>query len=195
MTNPEKQPEEMAETAIPEEVKKQAEAVAPVNPTEELQAKVEEFKNAAMRALADAENTRKRAAKEVEEANRYGVSTFAKDLISVLENLQRALDTVTEEQKQDKTVSGIFEGVDLTRKELLSVFERRGIKRLEPKPGEKFDHNFHQAVAQVEDFKFEAGSVIQSVQAGYVIHDRLLRPAMVTVSKGAPQHVKVDTTA
>lgn len=160
----------------------------------ELQAKHDEMRDNMMRALADAENTRKRAAKEVEEANKYGTSSLAKDLIIVLENLQRATDTAPQPESQG--VKDFIEGINLTRKELLNIFERRGIKRVEPKTGEKFDHNLHQAVAQVEDHKVEPGGVLQVIQAGYILHDRLLRPAMVTVSKGAPQPAaKVDTTA
>ena len=175
----------------PEEKPEEAATIAPE--TNELQARLDEMKDNMMRALADAENTRKRAAKEVEEANRYGVSTLAKDLIPVLENLQRALATVPQSEAQ--TIKDFVEGINLTRKELLNIFERRGIKRVEPKPGEKFDHNFHQAVAQVEDHKISAGAVLQVVQSGYVINERLLRPAMVTVSKGAALEPKVDTTA
>ncbi len=173
-----------------EQVEKPAVEAAP---NAELQAKHDEMKDNMMRALADADNTRKRAAKEVEEANRYGVSSLAKDLITVLENLQRATDTAP--QAETQSVKDFIQGVDLTRKELLNIFERRGIKRIEPKPGEKFDHNLHQAVAQVEDHKYEPGAVLQVIQSGYIIHDRLLRPAMVTVSKGAPAQSSVDTTA
>jgi len=158
----------------------------------ELQTKHDEMKDAMMRAMADSENTRKRAAKEVEEANRYGSASLAKDLIPILENLQRAIETAPQAETQG--VKDFIEGIDLTRKELLNTFERRGIKRIEPKPGEKFDHNFHQAVAQVEDHKIEPGGVLQVIQSGYIIHDRLLRPAMVTVSKGAAQEPKVNTT-
>jgi molecular chaperone GrpE len=189
MTKAEKQEQE-----IPEAIKQQAEEAVNQNQnsTAELEAKISELKEALMRAMADAENTRKRSQKEVEEANKYGTASFAKDLLNVSENLQRALDSVPAESKT------LFEGVELTKKELLSVFERRGIKRIEPKAGEKFDHNVHQAIAQVEDPKFEQGAIIQVVQAGYVIHDRLLRPAMVTVSKGVVNNQaspKVDTSA
>lgn len=159
----------------------------------ELQAKHDEMKDNMIRALAEADNTRKRAAKEVEDANRYGISSLAKDLIAVLENLQRAIDTAP--QGENQAVKDFIEGINLTKKELANIFERRGIKRVEPKPGDKFDHNLHQAVAQVEDHKYEPGAVLQVIQSGYIIHDRLLRPAMVTVSKGAPQQASVDTTA
>lgn len=154
---------------------------------DELGAELAKMKDTALRAAAESENVRRRAAKEVEDANRYGVSTFAKDLLAVAENLARARDDLPENQRA---------GVELTLKELLSIFERRGIKRIEPKPGEKFDHNFHQAMVQIEDPKFEPGAIIQTMQAGYVMHDRLLRPALVSVCKAQPQKEhKLDATA
>jgi molecular chaperone GrpE len=154
---------------------------------EELEAELAKSKDAMLRAAAEAENVRRRASKEVEDANKYGTSTFAKDLLSVAENLARALETIDPAQK---------DGVELTLKELLAIFERRGIKRIEPAAGSKFDPNFHQAMVQVEDPKFEAGAVIQVMQAGYVMHDRLLRPALVSVCKAQPQKEhKLDATA
>ena len=95
----------------------------------------------------------------------------------------------------DAIVVNLFEGVDLTRKELLGVFEKRGIQRVEPNIGDKFDHNLHQAMAQVEDPKVEPGCIIQSMQSGYILHERLLRPAMVVVSKGNSGKPSVDTSA
>jgi molecular chaperone GrpE len=109
----------------------------------------------------------------MEENSKYAVTGFARDLISVLENLYRAEENLPEDQR---------EGINLTRKELEKVFEKNGIRRIEPKD-EKFDHNFHQAVTQVENPEVEAGTVLQVLQAGYVIKDRLLRPAIVVVSK------------
>ena len=195
-SNQEEQAEPENIQEISESVKEEARLASGAGAEIEiLKQQVDEFKDTAMRAAADAENTRKRAAKEVEEANKYGVASLAQDLISVVENMQRTLDAISEEAKKDGVIKNLFDGVDLTKKELLAIFERRGIKRIEPEIGEKFDHNFHQAMAQVEDPKFEAGSIIQVMQAGYVIHDRLLRPAMVTVSKGEPQESLVDTSA
>ena len=156
----------------------------------ELEAELAKAKDTQLRAAAEVENVRRRAAKEVEDANKYGVSTLAKDLLNVVENLQRALDDVAPESRP------LFEGVELTQKELLSILERRGIKRIDPKPGEKFDHNFHQAMVQIEDPKFEPGAIIQVMQAGYIMHDRLLRPALVSVCKAQPQKEhKLDATA
>lgn len=148
-----------------------------------------------LRAVADAENARRRALKDVEEATKFSVSGFAKDMIDVLENLQRALDTITPEDRENNVqLSGLGEGVELTLQELLKAFERHGIHRIYP-IGEKFDHNLHQAVVQIDDPSTEAGTVVQVIQAGYTIHDRLLRPAMVGVSKGGPQQHQVDTEA
>lgn len=189
------QPEDNIENIAAEVLEEAKQAGGANAEIEALKLQAEQYKDAALRAAADAENTRKRAAKEVDESNKYGVSSIAKDLISVVENLQRALDAIPAEAQKDGVVKNLFDGVDLTKKELLAVFERRGIKRIEPQLGEKFDHNFHQAMAQVEDPIVEAGCIIQVMQAGYVIHDRLLRPAMVTVSKGDPQQPMVDTSA
>lgn len=136
------------------------------------------LKDQALRAMAEAENIRKRAEREVEDASKYAVTSFARDLISVLETLHRAESLLPEGEQR--------EGITLTRKELEKSFEKQGIQRMDP-AGQKFDHNFHQAVAQVEDANTEAGTILQVLQAGYVIKDRLLRPAIVTVSKGAPK--------
>lgn len=154
---------------------------------EELQTELAAAKDAVLRAAAEAENVRRRAGKEIEDANKYGVSSFAKDLLSVAENLTRALETIPAEQK---------DGVELTLKELLGIFERRGIKRIDPQAGEKFNPNLHQAMVQIEDPKFEAGAIIQVMQAGYIMHERLLRPALVSVCKAQPQKDhKLDATA
>lgn len=140
----------------------------------DLRAENAKIKDQALRAMAEADNIRKRAEREVEDAAKYANTALARDLIGVLENLHRAEANLPEGEQR--------EGVSLTRKELEKAFEKHGIKRMEP-TGQKFDHNFHQAVAQVEDPNIEAGTVVQVLQAGYVIKDRLLRPAMVTVSK------------
>ncbi|PIR31776.1 MAG: nucleotide exchange factor GrpE [Alphaproteobacteria bacterium CG11_big_fil_rev_8_21_14_0_20_44_7] len=188
--------EDNIEAQLDENIIEQARAATGVNDeVEALKTQLEELREAMLRAAADAENTRKRAAKEVEEANKYGVASFAKDLISVLENLQRATDSVPEKENLDGVLKNLFEGVDLTRKELLGVFEKRGIQRVEPNIGDKFDHNLHQAMAQVEDPKVEPGCIIQSMQSGYILHERLLRPAMVVVSKGNSGKPSVDTSA
>lgn len=140
------------------------------------------MKDQALRALAETENTRRRAERETQDMSKYAVSNFARDLVNVLENLQRATDAVPAELKQSQpAVANLATGVEMTLKELLGVFERYGIRRIDPM-GQKFDHNLHQAVAQIESSEAEAGTVVQVLQAGYTIHDRLLRPAMVGVA-------------
>lgn len=175
-----------------EEVAEQQEA-QPEESSESSQ--MEEMRDKLMRARAEAENTRRRAEKEKQDAAKYGAAKMAQDFISVLENLQRATDSVPEEARQDGAMQSFFEGVELTKKELLSAFEKNGIKRIEPQKGEAFDHNYHQAMSQVETPEVPAGAILDVMQAGYIIHDRLLRPAMVVVSKGTPEQLKVDTTA
>lgn len=149
-----------------------------------------------VRAAAETENVRKRSQREQEETARYAVTGFARDMVSVLENLRRATDSIPADARDSTPLlATLGQGVDLTLQELLGVFTRFGIARLDPM-GEKFDHNFHQAVAQVESADHPPGTVMQVVQAGYVIHDRLLRPAMVVVAKApAAPAEKVDTTA
>ncbi len=161
-----------------------------------------DLKDKLLRALADLENTRRRAAREVADTRKYAASGLAKDLLNVSDNLCRALETVTEEMREgDAGVKNLVLGIEMVEKEMLSAFERQGITRLDPL-GEPFDHNFHQAMYEKEDTGYPAGTVAEVMQAGYVIHDRLLRPAMVAVSKGggsaeeAPPEVDpVDTTA
>lgn len=182
-------------TPQPENIEASPEAVARA-----LQAVIEEkdkeiagMKDQALRALAEAENTRRRGERELADMSKYAVTGFARDLVSVLENLQRALDSIPAELKQSQpAVGNLATGVDMTLKELLGVFAKHGIQRIDPM-GQKFDHNFHQAVAQIDTPDAEAGTVVQVLQAGYVIHDRLLRPAMVGVAAGAPK--RVDASA
>ncbi len=166
-----------------------------------LQAVIEEkdeqiavLKDQGLRALAETENTRRRSERELQDMSKYAVTGFARDLVNVLENLQRAIDAVPAELKETQpAVKNLAVGVEMTLSELLGVFNRNGIQRIDPM-GQKFDHNFHQAVAQIATPDAEAGTVVQVLQAGYVIHDRLLRPAMVGVAAGGAQN-KVSTSA
>lgn len=149
----------------------------------ELEAEVAKFRDQWMRAAAETENVRKRAQRDQEDTARYATSSFARDMINVAENLKRALETIPPEaRKEEGLLKTVAEGIDLTQRELLSVFEKYGIKRIDPE-GQKFDHNLHQAVVQIERADVAPGTVVQVVQAGYVQHDRLLRPAMVAVAK------------
>ena len=156
------------------------------------------LKDQSLRALAEVENTRRRFEREQADTAKYAITNFARDLVQVLENLQRACDAVpADARKENPMLETISVGVEMTLKELLSSFEKHGIKRLDP-TGEKFDHNFHQAVSQVAVAGTPAGTVVQVLQSGYTIHDRLLRPAMVVVASEAAEQNPgdmVDTRA
>ena len=153
------------------------------------------MKDQALRALADAENTRRRTERELADMSKYAITSFARDLVGVIENLQRAVDSIPAELKASQpAVANLAMGVEMTLTELLGIFTRQGIQRIDPM-GQKFDHNFHQAVAQIESPAAEAGTVVQVLQAGYVIHDRLLRPAMVAVAAASSPAAVVDTKA
>jgi molecular chaperone GrpE len=143
---------------------------------------VSQLKDQLLRALAENENARRRAQREVEDARKYAVANFARDVLTVADNLSRALAAVPEDAKGHEELSALIEGVSLTERELLAMMERHGIRKIEPK-GEKFDHNLHQAMFEAEVAGVEPGTVIEVAQAGYVIGDRLLRPAMVGVAK------------
>lgn len=151
----------------------------------ELQAQIATLKDQALRATAEAENVRRRAAREKADASKYGISNLARDLLSVPDNLTRAIDSVSEAAQQagGETLQTLLEGVKLTQKELLQVLERHGIQPIHPE-GEKFDPNFHQAMFEAPGTGQPDGTVVQVVQTGYLIGDRLLRPAMVGVAKG-----------
>lgn len=148
-----------------------------------------ELKDRLLRAVAETENVRRRADKDKADASAYGVTAFARDMLNVSDNLRRALDAAPTEIADD--MKSFVEGVDMTERELLNILERHGIKKVEPAVGDKFDHQFHQAMFEVPTNEHTPGSVMQVVAAGYVIKDRLLRPAMVGVAKGEVQ--KVDT--
>ena len=147
------------------------------------EAEAADAKDKLLRALAETENVRRRAQREREDAARYGASNFAKDLINVADNLRRALASVPEDRVEDDLTRTLLQGVDATERELLAAFERHGIRRIDPM-GERFDHNFHQAIMEVENSGQPGGTVVQVLQPGYAMHDRLLRPAMVGVAKG-----------
>lgn len=161
----------------------------------QLEAEVAKFRDQWMRAVAETENVRKRAQRDQEDTARYAIASFARDLVNVIENLKRALETIPPEaRKEEGLLKTVAEGVELTQREMLSVFEKFGVRRISPE-GQKFDHNLHQAVVQVERSDVAPGTVVQVVQAGYVLHERLLRPAMVAVAKAPETPKKVDETA
>jgi len=147
---------------------------------EALRAERDEFRDRFMRALADAENTRKRGERDRREAEQYGGSKLARDMLPVYDNLSRALEVATDETRE---VSGaLLEGVELTLRELLHVFKKHGIEPVVPEVGDKFDPQLHQAMFEAPVPDTKAGDIIQVSQVGFMLYDRLLRPAQVGVS-------------
>jgi molecular chaperone GrpE len=145
-----------------------------------------------VRAVAETDNVRKRSQRDIAEASRYAISNFAKDMAGVLENLKRASDTIpAEARKTDVLLNKLGEGVDLTTQELLAIFKRYDIHRIDP-IDQKFDHNLHEAVVQIPRDDVPPGTIVQVMQAGYTIGDRLLKPAMVAVSKAGDSPKTVD---
>ncbi|MGI9481066.1 MAG: nucleotide exchange factor GrpE [Hyphomicrobiales bacterium] len=159
----------------------------PFQVLEKLQAENEDLKIQVLRIAADMENLRKRSDREKSEASKYAASSFARDIIAVADNIGRAVNAVPEEElASNAAVKKLLDGVQMTERELLNVFKRHGIERLEPK-GEKFDPNFHDAVFEIENLDVPSGTVLEVAQSGYSIAGRVLRPAMVGVSKGGPK--------
>ena len=152
-------------------------------PLEALEEEVKELKDQLLRSVAELDNYRKRAEREKEQLRKFGIANFAKDLLSAADNLRRAVESgPTELEGADENVKNLIVGVEMTEKELLSAFEKNGVRKIDPM-GEKFDYNFHQAMFEVETDKEKPGLVMQVLQSGYAIADRVLRPAMVGVSK------------
>ncbi len=190
------------ENAAPEELETEAAMADPAAADEEgneaaasegevlvrLAQENEELKERALRFAAEMENLRKRTQRDVAEARAYGIANFARDMLTVSDNLQRALQAVTEEARADAEpgLMALVEGVEMTERSMLSTLERHGVKRIDPQ-GEKFDPHFHQAMFEVPNPDVPANTVVQVVQTGYVIGDRVLRPAMVGVAKGGPK--------
>lgn len=162
--------------------------VSPEDVIVQLAAENEELKDRALRLAAEMENLRRRTARDVQDARAYAVTNFARDMLSVSDNLQRALDAVPDEARQsgDAGFTALMEGVEMTGRSMLSALERHGVKKIEPE-GEPFDPNFHQAMFEVPNPQVPANTVVQVVQTGYVIGERVLRPAMVGVAKGGPK--------
>ena len=148
-----------------------------------LQKQVEDLKDQLMRSLADGENLRKRTLKEVEHAKKYSHITFVRDLVSSVDNLQRALASVSDDNSEfSEPIKNLIIGLDIVEKEIITTFKKHNLKQIDPL-GEKFDYNFHQAMFEVPTNNTEPGVVVEVSQKGYLLHDRLVRPAMVGISK------------
>ena len=167
----------------------EAAAAPEMVPAEQVTAALEaaaDFKDKLLRTLAEMENLRRRTEREVNDARVYGVAGFARDVLAVADNMHRALGTIEAELREhaDGKMKALIEGVELTERELLKAIEKHGVKKFSPE-GEKFDPNVHQAMYEVQDSELPPGHVAQVIQAGYMLGDRVLRPALVAVTKAA----------
>ncbi len=180
-------PAKSAEYAAPDTAAMQADQApsAEADPVAELTRQNADLKDKLLRTLAEMENLRKRTEREVADARTYGVASFARDSLGIADNLRRALDAIGPEMREtaDAATTALIDGVELIERELLKTLERNGVKKFDP-TGQKFDPNVHQAMYEVPDETVPAGTVAQTIQAGYMIGDRVLRPALVAVTKG-----------
>ena len=154
-------------------------------PSTALDRELADTRDRLLRTLAEMENMRKRTEREVADSRVYGITDFARDILTVADNMHRAMQALEDElrAKADDATKALLEGVELTERELMNVLEKHGVKRIEPL-NQKFDPNRHQAMFEVEDPSVPSGTVVQVMQSGYLIGERVLRPAMVAVSKG-----------
>ena len=179
LENPTSEKEEQAS----EEPKDQEEAeISPEDLIEKLNEEIVGLKDQRLRAIAELENFRKRAEKDHSDALKYGVSNFAKEIITIRDNIERAQSSISDEAKNNETIKSVIEGIDLIAQSVVSTFEKIGIKKIESL-NERFDHNLHQAMMEIENDELDPGTIVQELIPGYTLHDRLLRPAMVGVSK------------
>ena len=150
---------------------------------EQLQTKIEELKDQLMRTLAEGENLRKRTIKEVDQAKKYSHISFVRDLVSSVDNFKRALDSLPEDKAElPEPVKNLIIGLEIVEKEINNTFEKHNLTQISPL-GQKFDYNFHQAMFEVPTEDAEPGTVVEVSQKGYLLYDRLVRPAMVGISK------------
>ena len=179
LENPTSEKEEQVSESPKE---KEGEENSPEDLIEKLNEEITDLKDQRLRAIAELENFRKRAEKDQSDALKYGISNFAKEIINIRDNIERAQSSISEEAKNNVTIKSVIEGIDLIAQSVVSTFEKIGIKKIESL-NEKFDHNFHQAMMEIENDDLEPGTIVQELIPGYILHDRLLRPAMVGVSK------------
>ena len=179
LENPTSQKEEQVSESPKE---KEEEEISPEDLIEKLNEEIIGLNDQRLRAIAELENFRKRAEKDQSDALKYGISNFAKEIINIRDNIERAQSSISEEAKNNEAIKSVIEGIDLIAQSVVSTFEKIGIKKIESL-NEKFDHNLHQAMMEIENDDLEPGTIVQELIPGYTLHDRLLRPAMVGVSK------------
>ena len=188
--NPQTEP--LAQTEVgesaPSQAPAQSDAERDAAAVQALIAENANLKDKVLRTLAEMENLRRRTEKEVSDAKSYGVTSFARDMLTFADNLRRALDNVPAEAREaaDSVLKSFVEGIELTERDFLSRLTRHGVRKLDPK-GQKFDPNFHEALFEAHDESLPAGSVAQVIEEGFAIGERVLRPAKVGVSRGGPK--------
>ena len=174
-----------------QETPKEGEVKAPENPNNKeenkeltLEEKLKETEEKLLRSLAEIENQRRRFEKEIKDAFEFGSFNFAKESLAILDNLQRAKDAIKNDEKlkDNKDLDKFLENINIIEKDLVSIFEKNKIKKIEVK-GKKFDPNFHQAMSEIEDENKDQGTILHEIQSGYMLGDRLLRPALVSIAK------------
>jgi len=171
-------------------------AAATPDPVAQLTKEAADLKDRLLRTLADMENLRRRTEREVADARAYGVTSFARDILAVADNMERAMKALDNEirEKADAGVKALLDGVELTERELIQVMEKHGVRKIEPQ-GQKLDPNLHQAMLEIPDASVPSGTVVQVMQPGYTIGERVLRPALVGVSKGGPKAQAAEAPA
>jgi molecular chaperone GrpE len=185
-----------ADAFAPEEAIVEADAPAEPDPIDVLSAENADLRDKYLRLAAEMDNLRRRTERDVRDAKSYSVAGFARDMLAVSDNLRRALDAIPAEALagDDAGLKALAEGVEMTERSMLAALERHGVRKLDP-VGEKFDPNFHQAMFEVPNPDVASSTVVQVVQDGYVIGERVLRPAMVGVAKGGPKAPVGETSA
>ena len=165
-----------------EDIKEEEQELSPEELIIKLNSQIDDLKDQRLRSVAELENYRKRSEKDQSDALKYGIANFAKEVVSIRDNIERANASIEEDLKLDEKIKPVIEGLDLIQQSIISVLDRFGIKKIEA-IDQKFDHNFHQAMIEIEKDDCDPGTVVQELIPGYTLHDRLLRPAMVGVSK------------
>lgn len=195
--NPELTDAEIAEALASEDQATEQEQAPEPDRVEVLAQELASTRDQLLRTVAELDNARKRFERDRESDRKFGQSNFAKDMVTVADNLRRALESVPPSAAENEAVKALVEGVEMTERSLLSALEKHGVQRISPEPGEAFDYNQHQAMFELENTGLPAGSVVQVLQPGYIMHERLLRAAMVGVAKGEPaaKPARIDTSA
>ena len=155
-----------------------------------LNEEIENLKEERLRTLAEMENLRKRFEKDKIDSIRYGNHNLARDMLTLGDNLSRALDAISSDEQRSESFNNLIDGLNIVQKEFVTILEKHGVKKIES-INKKFDHNYHQAMLEVETDEFNEGYVVQEIQSGFTLHDRLLRPSMVSVSK-KPENKKKE---